>query len=161
MAKLYKVLNPLKYDIWIDSSVDILDRKAFEHLFTGDLCVFKHPFNKTVADELESCKEAGFVNNKQIENITSLYKKSKLDIYDVPMYACTMLYRTSKANEFNRLWWQLICEYSYRDQLTFPYALLKFPDLDFRTIDVNIYNLDGIVNPYFYINQHKQAKKAS
>lgn len=161
MAKLYKVLNPLKYDIWIDSSVDILDRKAFEHLFTGDLCVFKNPFNKTVADELESCKEAGFVNNKQIENITSLYKKSKLDIYDVPMYACTMLYRTSKANEFNRLWWQLICEYSYRDQLTFPYALLKFPDLDFRTIDVNIYNLDGIVNPYFYINQHKQAKKAS
>jgi hypothetical protein len=155
MAKLYKVLNPLKYDIWIDSSVDILDRKGFERLFTGDLCVFKHPFNKTVSDELKSCKQAGFVNNKQIENIKNLYNKSKLNIYEVPMYACTMLYRTLKADEFNRLWWQLICEYSYRDQLTFPYALSRFPDLDFRTIDINIYNMDGIVNPYFYINQHK------
>lgn len=155
MAKLYKVLNPFKYDIWIDSSVDILDRKGFEGLFAGDLCVFKHPFNKTIADEIKSCKEAGYINDKQIENIKNLYEESKLNVNDVPVYACSMIYRTPKAEEFNKLWWKLICEYSYRDQLTFPYALLKFPDLDFRTIDVNIYNLNGIVNQYFFINQHK------
>jgi len=155
MAKLYKVLNPLNYPIWIDSSVNILKRKGFEKLFGGDLCVFKHPFNKTIRDEINSCKDAGYVNDKQIANIQELYKSAGLSVDTVPVYACTMIYRNNKAKEFNRLWWELICTYSYRDQLTFPYALSKFPDLDFRIIDVNIYNLDGIANPYFYINKHK------
>lgn len=157
MAKLYKVLNPFDFDIWVDSSVDILDRKGFIKLFDGDLCVFKHPFNKTIKDEIICCKEAGYVNDKQIKNIEDLYKSSNLDICEVPVYACTMIYRTSKTKEFNRLWWELICKYSYRDQLTFPYALSQFPMLDFRAIDVNVYNMGGEVNPYVYINQHKSA----
>ena len=40
MAKLYKVLNPSGYDIWVDANVKILDRLGFEALFGGELCVF-------------------------------------------------------------------------------------------------------------------------
>lgn len=65
MAKLYKVLNPFSYDIWIDSSIDLLDRKGFENLFDGDFCVLKHSFHKTVKDELDLCKKLGYINDKQ------------------------------------------------------------------------------------------------
>ena len=158
MAKLYKVINPFNYDIWIDSNVDILDRKGFEKLFHGDLCVFKHPFNKTVRDEIKSCYDAGYINEGQIKNIEKLYESSNMSVDNTPIYACGMIYRTSKVKDFNKLWWELICLYSYRDQLTFPYALSQFPDLDFRTIDVNIYNMDGVINPYFIINNHNISK---
>lgn len=155
MAKLYKVLNPLDYDIWIDSSVDILDRKGFEKLFGGDLCVFKHPFNKTVRDEIIACKNAGYVNEEQIRKIEELYESSGLSVDETPVYASGMIYRTKNAAGFNDLWWKLICMYSYRDQLTFSYALAQFPKLDFRIIDINVYNMDGVTNPYFLINPHK------
>ena len=154
IAKLYKVLNSLDYDIWVDSKVEILVRKGFEKLFSGDLCVFKHPFNKTIRDEINACKDAGYVNDKQIKNIEQLYKSGGLSVDTTPVYACGIIYRTSKAKEFNRLWWELICMYSYRDQLTFPFALSKFPELDFKTIDINIYNMDGVINPYFLFHPH-------
>ena len=154
MAKLYKVVNPFNYDIWIDSSVDILDRKGFEKLFHGDLCVFKHPFNKTVRDEIKSCYDAGYINDKQVKNIENLYKSANMTVDDTSVYASGIMYRTKRAQEFNRLWWQLICLYSYRDQLTFPFVVSQFPDLDFRVIDINIYNMDGIINPYFVVNRH-------
>ena len=132
MAKLYKVLNPLNYDIWIDSNLEIFDRKGFEKLFSGDLCVFKHPFNKTVRDEVNACVGAGYINKKQIENIEKLYKSAGLNIDTTPVYACGIIYRTKNLKEFNRMWWELICTYSYRDQLTFPYALAQFPELDLK-----------------------------
>jgi len=155
MAKLYKVINPFNYNIWIDSSIDILDRKGFEKLFGGDLCVFKHPFNKTVRDEIKSCYDAGYINEKQIKNIEKLYDSSNLSVDTTPVYACTMIYRKGEMPEFNRLWWELISLYSYRDQLTFPYVVSQFPKLDFRTIDINIYGMDGVINPYFVVNNHK------
>lgn len=154
MAKLYKVLNPLNYDIWIDSNLEILDREGFEKLFSGDLCVFKHPFNKTIRDEINACKDAGYVNDKQIKNIEQLYKSGGLSVDTTPVYACGIIYRNTKAKNFGRLWWELICTYSYRDQLTFPFALSKFPELDFKTIDINIYNMDGVINPYFLFHPH-------
>jgi len=153
-AKMYKVLNPDDLDVWIDASIEIIDREGFERLFSGDLCVFKHPFNKTISDEIKSCKEAGYLNEVQIEDIKELYKSSNMNVDDTPVYACGMIYRTKKAKEFNRLWWELICLYSYRDQLTFPYALSKFPKLKFNTIDINIYNMNGEANPYFLVNPH-------
>jgi len=161
MAKLYKVINPLNYDIWVDSNLVVLDRKGFEELFEGDLCVFKHPFNKTVRDEITACKNAGYVNDQQIRRIEDLYKSSGMSVDDTPVYANGMIYRTKKVEEFNRLWWKLICMYSYRDQLTFPYALAQFPKLEFRTIDINIYNMDGVTNPYFLFHPHntKQSIK--
>lgn len=155
MAKLYKVLNPLDYDIWVDSNLEILDRKGFEKLFSGDLCVFKHPFNQTIRDEINACKDAGYINDKQIENIEELYKSGGLSVDTTPVYASGIIYRAREAKEFNRLWWELICTYSYRDQLTFSFALSKFPELDFREIDINVYNMDGVINPYFLFNPHK------
>ena len=76
-------------------------------------------------------------------------------MYKRQVYACGIIYRTKNLKEFNRMWWELICTYSYRDQLTFPYALAQFPELDFKVVDINIYNMDGVINPYFVFHQHK------
>jgi hypothetical protein len=158
MAKLYKVINPLNYEIWIDSNLEILDRRGFEELFSGDLCVFKHPFNKTIRDEINACFNLGYINEKQIKNIENLYKSSNLSVDTTPVFASGMIYRTLKAKGFNRLWWELICTYSYRDQLTFSYALAQYPELDFRTIDINISNMNGVINPYFLFHLHNTKR---
>jgi hypothetical protein len=153
MAKLYKVLNPFSYDIWIDSSVEILKEKEFRKLFSGDFCLFKHPFNKTVMDELKLCNEIGYVDERQMENIIKLYESAKIKVDEVPMYAGGILYRTKKARPVNELWWSLICQYSHRDQLTLPYVIHQFSDMDIKVLEYDIYN-----NDIFKIHEHKVDK---
>jgi hypothetical protein len=150
MGKVYKVLNPFSYDIWIDASVEIKNRRKFEKLFKGELSVFKHPFNKTIKDELDLCHKIGYVNDTQKENIIKLYESSNLNMEEIPVYACTIIYHTKKTQGLSRFWWSLICQYSYRDQLTFPYTIKQFPNLDFRVIDLDIYN-----NNIFKVHKHK------
>lgn len=140
MAKLYKVVNPLSHEIWIDANFEILNRRKFESLFDGDISIFKHPFNKTLRDELDLCFQIGYVNEKQVKNIELLYESAGMKVEETPVYACTMIYRNEKGQKINDLWWKLITQYSYRDQLTFPYVLNTYKDLDIRIIDLDIYN---------------------
>lgn len=151
MAKLYKVLNPLSYDIWIDASVEIIHRKRFKDLFAGDFCAFKHPFHKNIKEELELCHKIGYVNSVQKENIERLYNSAGMKLEETPVYACTILFHTEKSKRLSELWWKYISLYSYRDQLTLPYVLNQFPKLDFRPLDIDIYN-----NKIFHVNSHKR-----
>lgn len=148
-AKKYKILNPDSLGLWIDSSVEIINRKGLQDLFEGEFCVIKHPFHNNVGEELEACFNKGFINNQQKEKIETLYRSVGLKLDETPVYACTLLYRTQESMKVNELWWKLICQYSYRDQLTFPYAMNQFKDIDFRVIDIDLYN-----NDYFIVNNH-------
>lgn len=150
-AKLYKVINPLSYDVWIDSSIEFVNRKGFEELLSGDLCVLKHPFHKNLQEELDLCHKLGYVNEKQKKNIKFLYKSIGMKLIDTPVYSGGILYRTNKSKNFNDLWWRLICQYSYRDQLTLPYAINVMSKLKFNVIDLDVFN-----NEYFVVNNHKK-----
>lgn len=153
MAKMYKVLNPLSYDIWIDASIKILDRKGLEKLLGGDLTLFTHPFNKSLAEELNLCHKIGYVNDSHRQNIIDLYKSANMDIEKTPMYAAGILYRTKKTGSFNRLWWSLICQYSYRDQLTLPYAIAQSSELNVKVLDLDIFN-----NDYLRVSKHQKEQ---
>jgi hypothetical protein len=153
MAKMYKVLNPLSHDIWIDASIKILDRKGLEKLLGGDFTLFTHPFNKSVKEELDLCHEIGYVNDVHKQKIVDLYKSANMDIEKTPLYAAGVLYRTKKADSFNRLWWSLICQYSYRDQLTLPYAIAQSPELKVKVLDLDIFN-----NDYLKVSKHEKEQ---
>lgn len=153
MGKLYKILNPLSYDIWIDASVEILKEKEFRKLFKGDFCIFKHRFNKTMKDELDLCEELGYLNSRQKEVITELYNSAGMYVEEVPVYASGILFHSKNSLELEKLWWSLICQYSYRDQLTLPYAIKQFPELDFRVIDIDTSN-----NEIFKVHSHKKSR---
>ena len=40
-------------------------------------------------------------------------------------------------NAFNEAWWAEICRWSYRDQVSFPYVLSKFPNLKISFVQLN------------------------
>lgn len=150
MAKMYKVLNPESFDVWIDSNIEILDKDEFYKLFKGDISVFRHPFNKTVGEELALCRTLGHLNDTEFLKIEELYIKKGLDVYKEPLYACGVLFRSQRAKRFNDIWWKLISMYSFRDQLTFPCAVRMNPQLELNVIDLNIYE-----NRILKIQPHK------
>lgn len=149
-AKMYKILNPDCLDLWIDANIEISYRDDFEKEFKGDFCVFKHPFNKSVGEELILCNKIGYVNNHEVDKIKELYHSAGLNVDTTPVYAGEVIYRTRKAEELNRHWWSLICEYSFRDQLTLPYAINQINDIDIHIIKLDIYN-----NSLMKVNKHK------
>jgi len=153
IAKMYKVLNPLSYDVWIDASVKILDRKGLEKLFVGDFTLFTHPFNKSLGEELNLCHEIGYLDDAHKKKIIDLYESANMDIEKTPVYAAGVLYRTKKVDSLNRLWWSLICQYSYRDQLTLPYAIEQFPELKVKVLDLDIFN-----NEYLKVSKHQKEQ---
>ena len=152
-AKMYKVLNPDNLDIWIDASTEIINRQGLEDLFRGDLCVFKHPFHKNVGEELEACHKLGYIDDNEKNRIVDLYKSSDMDVDDVSVYACGIIYRNNNTIKFNRLWWSLISQFSFRDQLTFPFALAMMTNLEVNIIDYDIFD-----NKFFVINTHNKKK---
>lgn len=153
MAKMYKVLNPFSYDIWIDASMEILNRKGLKKLFAGDFTLFTHPFNKSLGEELNLCHEIGYINDVHKQKIIDLYESVGMDIEKTPVYALGVLYRSKRADSLNRLWWSLICQYSYRDQLTLPYAVEQSPELKVKVLDLDIFD-----NEYLKVNEHQKEQ---
>lgn len=150
-AKMYKVLNPLSYDLWIDASVTIINRRKFFKVLGGDLCLFKHPFNKTILDELNLCYKIGHIDDNQRNKIIELYKSANMRVEEVPVYAGGVLYRTRKVEPLNQLWWSLICQYSSRDQLTLTYAIKQFPNVKLKVLDLDIFD-----NKYLKVHEHNK-----
>ncbi|WKZ30849.1 MAG: hypothetical protein QY318_03300 [Candidatus Dojkabacteria bacterium] len=151
-AKLYKVLNPYSYDVWVDANMEILNSSGFKKLMgDSDLAVFRHPFHKNVGEEIEACHAKGLLDNVSRQRVEELYKSASLNISKVPLYACGVLFRSEGCRKLNELWWSLICLYGSRDQITFPYALSMYNSLKVHIIEYDIFD-----NPYFLVHQHKK-----
>ncbi len=152
-ARLYKVLNPEGFDLWLDASVEVLDLEGFKSLLQADFCIFKHPFHDTIEDELRLCQKSGYINNLEVQKIRELYKDVGKDVTKVPVFATGVMYRNSEINfsNLNQYWWALISQYSYRDQLTLPLVLEKMKDIEVGIIDLDIYD-----NPFLKVHKHKK-----
>ena len=133
-AKIYKVLPHLfipgyDYYIWIDSThyvaVDphqIID----EFLFDSDIGLFQHPERNCVYQEAQLIKEVNFDHHElvdaQMEFYQSIGYPPNNSLYELP---CRIQRNTLKIQEAMLSWWEMICMYSSRDQLSLPYVLQK------------------------------------
>lgn len=145
-AKMYKVLNPGRHELWVDSSIELTDKKGLLKLFDGcELGLIRHPHRDTVEQEAATCVELGLIDRGYTHLVFD-------DLYftDKRLYAGCVIYRHPYSqDEFNNAWWSMICQYSDRDQLTLPKAI----DMCARrptVLDIDIYD-----NPYFRIHPHK------
>lgn len=120
-AKVPKVLPHLylgnhDYSIWIDANLELLvSNEDLISLLGDDECmVFKHPYRKTINEEIKACKHLD-----SVENIN--YHANKEGV----LAACGIIVRknTEIVNSLNEKWWVEICAGSSRDQLSFPYTL--------------------------------------
>jgi len=134
-AKLPKILGSFfapgyDYYIWHDHYLDCIVHPNIiidTYLKEKDIAVFKHPVRNCIYDEIEATI---FHKKEQNTNLLETYRnfllknnyKRNNGLYELTSFAYK---NTPEILNMMFSWWELICKYSSRDQLSFPYVLNK------------------------------------
>ena len=156
------------YDIyiWMDGGMN-LERSdsvkwLLDQLGEADIAFFKHPWRKTVKEEVDHIEQKLKEGN---EYITSRYKNglhkeqyelaiSFPDFIDNTLYASTAFIYRFNLEAINLLtaWWGFQARYYTCDQVNLPYALFNRQE----EVNVKTINEDVFKNPYVTIvSKHK------
>ena len=151
-AKIYKVLShqflETDYSIWVDGNITLLvDPEVLIKEFLGDadIAVWKHFNRDCIYEEHEAAKglyEDGIIHNENVHAETdeqiSRYNRNKFP-KNYGLGECNVIIRkhSPQVEAFNNYWWSEICRWSFRDQLSFPYVINKFPKLKVNFIKGN------------------------
>jgi hypothetical protein len=134
-AKIYKILPFLflpgyDYYIWIDSvhklAVDPIEI-INTYLNKSDIAVFKHKYRNCIYDEIEEVKKIKY-DHIDLLNAQYKYYKSKgypvnNGLYEIP---CRIQRNSLKIQQMSLSWWEHICKFTSRDQISFPYVCREF-----------------------------------
>lgn len=139
-AKYHKLIGHERlavYDqsIWIDGSVELQDAQFVEiatsYLRQSCLAMFAHPYRCDIFQELDASlgleKYRALPLTEQVKRYREQGFKS-----DNGLYHCGVLIRDLRdpfIAKFGRAWMQENVEWTYQDQISFPYLLWRF---DFR-----------------------------
>jgi hypothetical protein len=131
-AKVFKILPHLflpgyDYYIWVDSThlvamnpQDIVE----QYLKDSDIAVFEHPERDCVYDEASLIQAIKYDRVYDVQRQMDYYLSNNYPhnngLYELP---CRVQRNTPQIQALMLTWWELICKYSSRDQLSFPYAL--------------------------------------
>lgn len=131
-AKQYKVLPHLfvtgyDYYIWVDVSHDVIadpEKMCDIFLKDSDIALFKHNQRSCIYQEAEILKELQYDHLENIERQIQFYKSvdypENNGLYELPV---SIRKNTHAISLLNMKWWDNICKYSSRDQLSMPFCL--------------------------------------
>ena len=136
-AKPYKILSAVmfsqyEYVIWEDGNhqlkknpQEIID----EYGEDSDILLFKHPDRKCTYDEINACAQWNLDHRENLEIQYRFYKAvgmpEKFGLFEMS----TFIVKTSEASkQFQLMWWEQICRFSSRDQISLPYCIWKMGD---------------------------------
>lgn len=130
-AKVYKILPfaflpDYDYYFWVDST-HILETNPYEvidkYLNTSDVAVFKHPSQNCVYDEGREVIRINFDHKNLVEDQLSFYRDMKYPekngMYELPV---RVQRNTELTQRMGWMWWEQICMFSSRDQISFPFV---------------------------------------
>jgi len=150
-AKRYKVLPHLFFPrhevtIWIDGNIWLNqppDTVAGELLGDADMAVFRHSYRTNVWEEFTTLKDdprfaIPYLQGKMAEQ-RQAYREDGLPI-DAPLFECNVLIRRNneRVRRLMEFWWAQICRWQWRDQVSFPYALWKHPEVRLTSVFANV-----------------------
>ena len=130
-AKIYKVLpflfaHDYEYYFWIDSTHVLEEdpRTVIEtYLSDSDVAVFKHPERNCVYQEGELVKRIGFDYPNLIDDQLDFYRDmcypENNGLYELPV---RVQRNTELTQRMGMMWWEQICMFSSRDQISFPFV---------------------------------------
>lgn len=160
LARKIKILGTpklTKYDVvvWIDGRIyfekSIKDFiKKYVDLKNYDLVGFKHFCRNSINNEMIANYEIEKIEIAGLNKLDKFYKKEKFPD-NCGLIETTLLFRNFnniKLNQAMQDWFNMILEYSYRDQLSFNYVEWK-NKLKVKYLDINIWD-----NEYFKFNPH-------
>lgn len=131
-AKIYKITPELflpgyDYYFWVDATHDVVvnpQEIIDEFLKESCLAVFNHRERHCAYQE---ANEIIKLNYDHIYNVTNQIKEyQKLNFpFDFGLFELPVIVRKNCAETtaFNLMWWEQICKYSSRDQISFPFCL--------------------------------------
>jgi len=131
-AKPYKIMPNLflpgyDYYFWVDVSHDVIANPfdiCEQYLKNSDVAVFRHTQRSCIYKEAEVLRELEYDHIDRINAQTAFYKSKGYPenngLYELPV---SVRKNTHKVATLNMKWWDNICRFSSRDQLSFPYAL--------------------------------------
>ena len=130
-AKVYKILPfaflpDYDYYFWVDST-HILDANPVEvidtYLKDTDIAVFKHPERDCIYIEGNFVKQIGFDHSNLLEEQLDFYENmcypSHNGLYELPV---RVQRNTNLTQCMGWKWWEQICMFSSRDQISFPFV---------------------------------------
>lgn len=162
LSRKIKILgHPLleKYDIsiWVDGALQV--KKDIRKLLTTfcdlenySMACFRHRLRNCVYQEATACVIHRKANREEIIQYLDFIKKEQFP-EDYGLAECTVLIRRENQQDVKdtmHLWYDLLCKYVKRDQLSFPYSIWK-TGLKICWIDLNVFD-----NPWFFWYAHKQ-----
>lgn len=164
LARKTKILgNPIinsKYDIelWMDAAVEFLkpiNDFIDEYLGEKDNFVcFKHGLRNSIEEEMDACLRFRKESIDKIENLKEFYKKENYN-YDNGLVESTVLIKRpndEKVIETMNVWFDMVKNYTKRDQLSFNYALFK-TGLKVKWINEYVFG-----NDWFTWHEHTKNK---
>jgi hypothetical protein len=148
-AKIYKILTNFflpnyEYYIWADVSHDVIMNPELicdQYLKDKEISCFKHTARNCIYDEAKILLELGYDHKeliqKQIEFYSSKGYPKNNGLFELSAFARRNSYAINNAC---LKWWDNICRYSSRDQISFKYILWE------AGIEPNIF--PGFVNGF-------------
>lgn len=144
VARKIKILAPFDYlpsdydwYVWIDGTISIKEdiKKLIDNFVEVDteMLVLAHPERQTIREELEICRKLK-LSNKEIldrhENEIQWYLNNET----LRLVETKVLFRRSspQVEEFSRQWYNMLNNFSVRDQLSFTPILSKYTDLKWK-----------------------------
>jgi len=130
-AKIYKILPfafipEYDYYFWIDST-HILETNPLEviekYLSNTDVAVFKHSQRDCVYLEGKSVNQVGFDHSNLVDEQLDFYRDMDYPenngLYELP---ARVQRNTELTQRMGWMWWEQICMFSSRDQISFPFV---------------------------------------
>ena len=130
-AKVYKILPfaflpEYDYFFWVDST-HILEANPLEviekYLNNTDIAVFKHPERDCIYPEGKIVMDINFDHLNLVEDQLAFYKDlcypENNGLYELPV---RVQRNTALTQRMGWMWWEQICMFSSRDQISFPFV---------------------------------------
>ena len=130
-AKIYKILPFVflpnyDYYFWVDST-HMLEANPFEvieeYLSNSDIAVFKHSERNCVYSEGKLVMDIKFDHPNLVEDQLAFYKDmcypKNNGLYELP---ARVQRNTELTQKMGWMWWEQICMFSSRDQISFPFV---------------------------------------
>ena len=150
-AKIYKIMPHLflpgyKFYIWVDVSHDVVADPAFicNNLMNNkNFACFKHTQRNCIYEEAKVLLELGYDHKDLLEKQIEFYKSKGYPISNGLFELSAFVVRNTQGTQnVGMKWWDNICRFSSRDQLSFMYSIWEAGLLD------SIVTLPGFVNGF-------------
>ena len=131
-AKIYKVLPHLMapgydYYFWVDATHEVIQHPNIiieKYLGNNDIGLFNHTTRNCVYQEANEIIRLNYDTkskvNSQIEYYKNLNYPENNGLYELPV---SIRKNTHRIQVMNLRWWEHICMYSSRDQISLPVVL--------------------------------------